>query len=68
MAEVTELESVPTRETLGVLNKILAVAESMTAFATAPSQLQLMEATVEEMRADRDKYRVRLDRLENPGE
>jgi hypothetical protein len=68
MAEVTELESVPTKETLGVLNKILAVAESMTAFAPAPYQLHLMEANVADMRADRDKYEERLERLEGSNE
>ena len=68
MAEITELESAPTREDIDALNKILAVAESMLAFATNPRQLQLMEEKVGEMRADRDKYAEQLERLESSNE
>lgn len=68
MAEVTEMEGLPCRENLAVIDKILALATSMTAFAKSSNQLQLMEAKVADMRADRDKYEERVERLENPGE
>ena len=68
MAEVTELDSAPNRNTLSILDRILSVAESMTAFAMSPHQLSLMEAKVSEMKADRDAYEARLLRVEGTHE
>jgi hypothetical protein len=65
MGSVTELEGVPNRENLAVIDKMLALATSMTAFARSPSQLQLMESGVAVMQADRDNYAAQVERLEN---
>jgi len=65
MGSVTELEGVPNRENLAVIDKMLALATSMTAFARSPSQLQLMESNVAVMQADRDNYAAQVERLEN---
>ena len=62
---VVELEGVPNRENLAVIDKMLALATSMTAFARSPSQLQLMESNVAVMQADRDNYAAQVERLEN---
>jgi hypothetical protein len=64
MGSVTELEGVPNRENLAVIDKMLALATSMTAFARSPSQLQLMESDVAVMQADRDNYAAQVERLE----
>ena len=65
MGSVTELEGVPNRENLAVIDKMLALATRMTAFARSPSQLQLMESNVAVMQADRDNYAAQVERLEN---
>ena len=64
MAEVTEMEGLPSTENLAVIDKMLALAKSMTAFASSDRQLSLMRVTVDEMQADRDRYAVRVARLE----
>jgi len=43
---------------------MLALAKSMTAFASSDRQLKLMGATVDEMQADRDHYAERVARVE----
>ena len=64
MAEVIEMEGLPSTENLAVIDKMLALAKSMTAFASSDRQLKLMAASVDEMQADRDRYAERVARLE----
>jgi hypothetical protein len=64
MAEVTEMEGLPSTENLAVIDKMLALAKSMMAFASSDRQLKLMGASVDEMQADRDRYAERVARVE----
>lgn len=64
MAEVIKMEGLPSTENLAVLDNMLALATSMTAFASSDRQLKLMQATVNEMQADRDRYAEHVARVE----